>query len=715
MSRLAAFSYRRRWYVLAAWIVAFVGLLLAGRAAGGSYATNFSIPSSESQRAYNLLQNRFPTQAGDTVQVVEKVDRGVNDPSARAQFEGLLGKLARQPHVTGVVSPYGAGGTRQVSRDGRTAYATVQFDVRASGVPHSVSAAMLKDVNAASRPGFTVAAGGQIISAAQSPSLSSEYVGMGAAAVVLLIVFGSVLAMGLPIITALTGIGIGFTLIKLLTAVVQTPNFASQIATMIGLGVGIDYALFIVTRYRQGLADGQEPEEAVASAMGTAGRAVVFAGCTVIISLLGMLLINLSVIRGMALAAGSVVLATLLAAVTLLPAILGFTGRSIDRLRVPGVRSSTQRRGFWWRWSRYVQERPIRLMVIGLVVVLVAAVPLLKMRVGSPDAGSDPASYTTHKSYTMLSQGFGPGYNGPFVLAVQLPGGANTAVLSRIVADVQATPGVASVSPPQLSPSGTAAVIQAIPTTSPQAAATGSLLHRLRGQVIPQAVAGTGVRVDVGGSTATAADISRGLSSQLPLFIGAVVLLSFILLMLVFRSVLIPLSAAILNLLSVGASYGVIVAVFQWGWGKGLIGLSQSSPINFYLPIMMFAILFGLSMDYEVFLMSRIREEYLHNGQDNGAAVADGLAGTARVITAAALIMIVVFVSFVASPNAGVKNFGLGMAAAILVDATVIRMVILPATMELFGKANWWLPRWLQRLPEVQLDVPDRPALHEAA
>jgi RND superfamily putative drug exporter len=526
MSRLAAFSYRRRWFVLVAWIIAFVSLLQAGRAAGGSYATNFSVPASESQRAYNLLHNRFPTQAGDTVQVVEKVDRGVNDPSARSQFEGLLAKLAREPHVTGVISPYGAGGASQVSRDGQIAFATVQFGVRASGVPHSVSVAMLKDVKAASRPGFTVAAGGQIISAAQSPSLSSEVVGIGAAAVILLFAFGSVLAMGLPLISALTGIGVGFTLIKLLTAVIQTPNFASQIATMIGLGVGIDYALFIVTRYRQALAAGQEPEEAVASAMGTAGRAVFFAGCTVIISLLGMLLINLSFIRGMALAAGSVVLATVLAAVTLLPAILGFTGRNIDRLRVPGLRSGGQGRGFWWRWSRYVQERPVRLMVTGLIAVLVAAVPIMKMRVGSPDAGSDPASYTTHKAYTMLSQGFGPGYNGPFVLAVQLPSPGKTAVLSRITSAVGATPGVASVSRPRISPSGNAAVIQVTPTTSPQAAATGSLLHRLRGQVIAKTVAGTGVRVDVGGSTASAADISRGLSTQLPIFIGAVVLLS---------------------------------------------------------------------------------------------------------------------------------------------------------------------------------------------
>jgi RND superfamily putative drug exporter len=315
----------------------------------------------------------------------------------------------------------------------------------------------------------------------------------------------------------------------------------------------------------------------------------------------------------------------------------------------------------------------------------------------------------------MLSQGFGPGYNGPFVLAVQLPSTGKTAVLSRITSAVGATPGVASVSRLRISPSGNAAVIQVTPTTSPQAAATGSLLHRLRGQVIAKTVAGTGVRVDVGGSTASAADISRGLSTQLPIFIGAVVLLSFVLLMLVFRSVLIPLSAAILNLLSVGASYGVVVAVFQWGWGKGLIGLPQSGPINFYLPMMMFAILFGLSMDYEVFLMSRIREEYLHNGRDNGAAVADGLAATARVITAAALIMIAVFVSFVASPNAGVKNFGLGMAVAIFVDATLIRMVILPATMELLGQANWWLPRWLRRLPEVQLDMADHPALQDAA
>jgi RND superfamily putative drug exporter len=705
MFRLATFCYRRRWVVLGAWVLAFIALTVVGRAAGGSYANNFSLPASESQRAFTLLQTRFPAQSGDTVQVVEKAANGVNDPQVRTRFEGLLADLARQPHVSGVQSPYGPAAARQVSKDGTTAFATVQFNIRANDVSHAESKAILSRVQAASAPGLQVAAGGNIIQAAERSSFSSEAIGFLAAIVILFFAFGSVLAMGLPIITALFGIGFGFALIKVLTAVIPMPDFTSQIAAMIGIGVGIDYALFIVTRYRQALASGKEPEDAVTTAMNTSGRAVVFAGVTVIISLLGMFLINISLIRGMAIGAISAVLATMLAAVTLLPAILGFTGRNIDRLRLPFLHSSGgQTRGFWWRWSRYVQKRPIPLMVIGLVVVVALALPIFKLRLGVTDAGGDPKKYSTYQAYHLLSQGFGPGYNGPFLLAVELPRAGDTALLAPLARAVAADHGVASVSPPRLNPAGDVAIIQAVPTTSPQDAATVSLLTRLRHQVIPSAIDGTGAKVDVGGSTATAADVTHGIAGRLPIFIAAVVILSFLLLMFVFRSLLVPLKAAIMNLLSIGAAYGLITAVFQWGWGKNIIGLSQKGPIQFFVPMMLFAILFGLSMDYEVFLMSRIREEYLHNGGDNAAAVADGLAATARVITAAALIMITVFGSFVLGDNVVIKMFGFGLAAAILIDATIIRMVIVPATMELLGKANWWLPKWMQRMPEIQLD-----------
>jgi RND superfamily putative drug exporter len=716
MFRLATFCYRRRWAVLGVWILALVALFGLGKAAGGSYKDNFSLPASESQRAFNLLSSKFPAQSGDSVQVVEKAVAGVNDPQVRVRFEGLLASLARQPHVSGVQSPYAPGGARQISKDGTVAYANVQFNVRANDVKSAESKAMLSQVKAANAPGLQVAAGGQIIQAAERSSFSSESVGFLAAMVILLIAFGSVLAMGLPLITALFGIGLGFMIIKVLTAVIAMPSFTSQIAAMIGIGVGIDYALFIVTRYRQALASGMEPEQAVTKSMTTSGRAVVFAGVTVIISLLGMFLINISLIRGMAIGAGSAVLATMLAAVTLLPAILGFTGRNIDKLKLPFVHNSgEQTRGFWWRWSRYVQKRPIPLMVIGIVVVVVLALPIFKLRLGVTDAGGDPKSYSTYQAYHMLSDGFGPGYNGPFLLAIELPRPGDTAALAPLTQAIGADPGVATVSPPRLNPTGDVAIIQAIPKTSPQDAATGSLLNRLRHRVIPPAVAGTGVKVNVGGSTATAADVTHGLAGRLPIFIGAVVILSFLLLMFVFRSLLVPLKAAIMNLLSIGAAYGIITAVFQWGWGKNIIGLSQKGPIQFFVPMMLFAILFGLSMDYEVFLMSRIREEYLHNGGDNAAAVADGLAATARVITAAALIMITVFGSFVLGNNIVIKMFGLGMAAAILIDATIIRMVIVPSTMELLGKANWWLPKWMQGLPEIQLEEASMPQLDPAS
>jgi RND superfamily putative drug exporter len=708
--RLSTFCYRRRWIVLGTWVVALVLLFAIGKAAGGSYANNFTLPSSESQRAYQLLQNRFPAQSGDTVQVVVKADAGVNDPQVRTRFEALLSDLAKEPHVTGIQSPYGPGGQRQVSKDGTIAYATVQFNQRANSIPKSESQSFLNKVNAANGPGMEVAAGGNIISAAERPRLSSEGIGLLAAVVILLVAFGSVLAMGLPIITALFGVGMGFLLIKIWTAVIGMPDFTSQIAAMIGIGVGIDYALFIVTRYRQGLSTGMEPEEAVTSAMTTAGRAVLFAGCTVIISLLGMFLINISLIRGMAVGAGSAVLTTMIAAVTLLPAILGFTGRNIDKLKVPGLHHSGEgQRGFWWRWSRYVQRRPLPVLAIGIVIVVGLALPVFKLRLGTSDSGSDPKSYSTYRAYHLLSQGFGPGYNGPFLLAVELPRPGDTVVLAPLAQAVAADPGIASVSPPRLNPAGDVAIIQAVPTTSPQDAATGSLLHRLRRDVIPPTVSGTGARVDVGGNTATAADVSHGLAKRLPIFIGVVVLLSFLLLMFVFRSILVPLKAAIMNLLSIGAAYGILVAIFQWGWGKNIVGLSERGPIQFFVPMMLFAILFGLSMDYEVFLMSRIREEYLRNGGDNGAAVADGLAATARVITAAALIMITVFGSFVLGDNVVIKMFGLGLAAAIFIDATVIRMVIVPSTMELLGNANWWLPRWLQGLPEIQLEPASLP------
>ena len=550
--------------------------------------------------------------------------------------------------------------------------------------------------------------GGQLIQQSERPSLSGEGIGILAAIFILLIAFGSVLAMVVPIVVALAGIAVGLPIIGLLTHVYPLQSFSTTLATMIGIGVGIDYALFVVTRYRQGLQAGLGPEEAVITAIDTSGRAVLFAGLTVIIALLGMLAIGLKFISGLGIGAAAVVAVTVAAAVTLLPAVLGFVGPNIDKWRLPWLHDEGDgsRKTIWHRWSRFVQHHAWIVTIAGLAIVLALALPVLSMRLGFDDAGNDPSGTQTREAYDLLSEGFGPGFNGPFLLAVQLPAGSHAADTEHLRSAVAATPGVASVSPVITNEAGTTAVVRVYPTTAPQDEATSKLLHHLRREVIPEAIAGTGAKVYVGGFAALTDDFATLLGQRLPVFIGIVILLSFLLLMVVFRSLLVPLKAAIMNLLSVGAAYGVIVAIFQWGWGSSLIGIGKEGPIQAFIPIMMFAILFGLSMDYEVFLLSRIREEYLRTG-DNAEAVADGLSATARVITAAAAIMCTFFLAFVLGDNVIIKLFGIGFASAIFIDATLIRLVIVPSTMELLGDANWWLPAWLDRiLPHLDVEGP---------
>jgi RND superfamily putative drug exporter len=534
----------------------------------------------------------------------------------------------------------------------------------------------------------------------------AELIGILAAIVILLVAFGSLLAMGLPILVALFGIGIGLGFVELLSHVIATPDFATQLASMIGIGVGIDYALFIVTRYRQGLDEGFAPEHAVVRAIDTAGRAVVFAGCTVVISLLGLFLMDVDFVNGMAVGTSVTVGVVMLASITLLPAVLGFAGRTIDRFSIRRSRApKPPERTLWYRWSRVVQRRPWAALLGGLALLVALAIPMLSMRLAFPDAGGNPTSDTTRRAYDLVADGFGAGFNGPLILAAEYPKGADAAALDTLVSRLQHTPDVAAVVGPQASPSGDAAVIRVIPVSAPQSQTTSDLVSSLRDDVIPQAVQGSDVQVHVGGLTASSIDVSERLSSRLPIFIGAVLVLSFLLLMAVFRSLLVPLKAVIMNLLSIGAAYGVVVAVFEWGWFGNLLGVEQTGPIAPFIPMMMFAILFGLSMDYEVFLLSRIREEYDRTG-DNAVAVADGLASTARVITAAALIMVTVFGSFVLGDATTIKLFGLGLATAILVDATVVRMVLVPATMELLGDRNWWFPRWLDRIiPRLHVEA----------
>jgi putative drug exporter of the RND superfamily len=704
LRRLASFSYRRRRWVVLAWIVAVVGLTVLAGKVGDDFASGFSVKGTESTRAQDLLEATFPAHAGDSGQLVIHAAGGIEQPQVRARVEQVLAKIARVPHVTAVTSPYGPEGARQIAPGKRIAYADLQFDERAGQISDA-TATEIQDLARVgeTRDGVTLETGGRMFQVGGFQG-SSELIGLLAAIIILLFAFGSILAMGLPIFTAIAGIACGFAIVGILSNVMVMPEFTTQLAAMIGLGVGIDYALFIVTRYRQGLHDGLDPLHATELAMDTAGRAVLFAGATVVISLCGLFLMGVDFIRGLGAGAAVTVLVVMVASVTLVPALIGFTGRNIDKFRIPGLhrRENATRQSMWFRWSRVVQRRPWTAALAGLAVLLVLAVPFLSLRNGFSDTGNNPTSNTTRRAYDLLSRGFGPGFNGPLVLAASTPDGAGS--LARLASQLPKVRGVAQASPALPSESGRAAVIRVIPTTAPQSVPTTDLIERLRDHVIPDALRGTNAQVFVGGITASGADVSETLASRLPLFIGGVLAFSFILLLVVFRSVLVPVKAVAMNLLSIAAAYGVIVAVFQWGWFDGPLGIEGTGPIEPFLPMMLFAIVFGLSMDYEVFLLSRIREEYDRTG-DNALAVADGLAATARVITAAAAIMIMVFASFVLGDLRIIKLFGLGLASAIFIDATIVRIVLVPATMELLGDRNWWFPRWLHWVPQLHVEA----------
>ncbi|MDQ6616668.1 MAG: MMPL family transporter [Actinomycetota bacterium] len=712
IGRLARFCYERRRLVLIAWIVGFFAITALSQMAKGKFEDKFSGGNSQSQLAQNLLTKKFPARAGDTANAVFRVADNVNSPQGMAAINQVDQQLAKMPHVASVRGPFDQGGQSQISRtDPHIAYSVIQFDKTTQDLPKKDMQSLVKAGKALNGPGIQVELGGQPIAKGQAFNFGiSEIVGVWAAILILLIAFGSFVAMGLPILTALFGLGMGAGLIDLISHVVTVPTFASQLAAMIGIGVGIDYALFIVTRFRQGLHDGVDPEQAVIIALATAGRAVLFAGTTVIISLFGMMLMGLSFVYGLALAAIVTVVMVMAASLTLLPAILGFTGRAIDRWKVPHLRhKGEQRQTAAWRWSRVIQRHPWPAAISAFLVLLVLAIPLFSMRLAFSDSGNDPTSFTTRRAYDLLAQGFGPGTNGPLVIAATLPqGAADQAALDELVNTLRADPDAAFVSPASLNPAGDTAVIVALPKTSPQDAATQQFVQRVRQQV-PRALAGTGITAYTGGLTAGGVDASKQLSSRLFLVIGAVVILSFLLLMAVFRSIAVPIKAAVMNLLSIGAAYGVIVAVFQWGWLGSFFGIGKTAPIDPWVPLMLFTILFGLSMDYEVFLLSRIREEWLRTG-DNATSVADGLAHTARVITAAAAIMVCVFGSFVLGDLRILKLFGMGLATAVLVDATLVRMVLVPATMELLGGANWWFPHWLDRaVPTISMEVMPEP------
>jgi RND superfamily putative drug exporter len=737
MLRLVTWSHDRRRRVVALWIVALAAATILAGAAGGDTEVDFTVPGSDSAEAVGILQDRFPEFAGGTVDVVYATTTGgagggVASPAVAERIDRLAAQLGEVPNVV-------AAEPGPVAPDGSTGILRVRFDVAGERLPtSSVERVMeLAGEAEASVDGLRVELGGYPIEKVERQEAGSESVGLLAALLILLVAFGSALAAGLPLAVAGFGLGVGLGGVWLIANVVDVPDFGVQIATMIGIGVGIDYALFVVTRYRSALAEGREPRAAVLLAGTTAGRAVVFAGSTVVVSIFGLVLMGRDYLWGVALATSLAVTVVVLASVTLLPALLGFAGRTVDRLRLPWFRHDVDgRRTLSWRWSRVVQRRPLVAGLGALVVLLALAAPATDMRFGMPDAGNGPTELTSRRAYDLIGSGFGPGANGPLLVAVDLAdadagtgagdvegdvegagdgagdGAAASAVVDRLAAGFAATPGVAAVVPPVVNERGDAAVVSVVPTTGPQDEATEDLVHTLRDDVIPRAVAGTGAAASVGGMTATYIDDSEQTAGRLPLLIGGVVVLSFVLLMSVFRSLAVALKAAVMNVLSIGAAYGVMALAGNGGWLGGLVGIDDPTPVPGWLPMTMFAVLFGLSMDYEVFLLSRVREEYLRTG-DNRRAVADGLANTARVITAAAAIMVTVFGAFVLEDAVFLKLAGLGLATAVLVDATVVRMVLVPATMELLGDRNWWLPGWLERLlPRVDIEGSPAAPIH---
>jgi RND superfamily putative drug exporter len=714
MVRIARWTMAHRRIVIVAWIAAAIGIFAVSNAVGKKTASSFTLPGTGSQQAVDLLTSRFPAQAGDADQIVFHAKSGkLTSASDRAAIDATVARVARLPHVTAVISPYAAG-QRAISRDGTIAFATVTFDERANALPKAAVDRVVSTAQSVRSATLDVQVGGQAIEQAQQAPLGfATVVGIAAAIVILLISFGSFAAMGLPIATALLGLLAGIGVINLASHVVDMPSFASELALMIGLGVGVDYALFIVTRFRENYrTNGGDVQPAVEAALNTSGRAVLFAGVTVVIALLGMFALGVTLLNGAAVAASIGVVLVLAASLTLLPALLSLAGPRIGRegRREAARAADGTRAGFWVRWTRGVQRRPALIAVAATAVMLALAAPALGLRLASSDAGNDPTSQTTRQAYDLLAKGFGPGFNGPLQLAVALPSAHDSAALVALTREVNRTPGIASVAAPRLNADGTAAAVVVYPTTSPQSAQTSSLVTRLRSTVIPPIERSSGARVYVGGATASQVDFSHVLSTKLPLFIGVVIALAAVLLLVVFRSLVIPVQAALMNLLSIGAALGIVQAIFERGWLGGLFGV-QAGPIDAFIPVLTFAIVFGLSMDYEVFLVSRVHEEWQAR-RDASAAVREGLSRTGRVITAAAAVMVAVFGAFAISGDRILAMFGLAMASAVLLDALVVRMLLLPAVLQLLGRTTWVLPRWLdRRLPRVAIEAEPGPAV----
>jgi putative drug exporter of the RND superfamily len=688
LERLADLSYRRRGRMVLVWAAVLTTVFVFAPRIAGDYGDDESTPGSQSEAAAALLAERFEGASGDTFEVVWKAPGGVSAPGVEARMERFLERAGRLEGVGTADSP-------EVSRDGTIAVARLQLDRSSSDVPSETTSRLKERAEKASAGGLRVELGGF-----EEEGTPPEVYALLAAALILLVAFGSIVAAGLPLVTALFGLGISTPLIGVVAAVADTPDWAPAVAALLGIGVGIDYALLILTRFRSALAESAEPRAAVVEAVQTAGRSVLVAGTTVVISILGLFLVGIPSLRGVALSAGLAVLVVMAASITLLPALLAFVGRRVNRLYLPGLGRAARQvghEGAAARWSRGVQRRPWATVIAGTAMLLVLAAPAVGLRLGFPDEGNNPAGTTTRRAYNLINEGFGPGANGPLFIAADLTRPEAAAELDELAERLGSMPGIAKVGKPRLNDAADAGLLMVTPTTSPQDSATSDLVHRLRKDVLPQATANTEISVYVVGQTAAMIDASELVADRLPLFIAGVLGLSLLFILAVFRSPALALKAGAFNLLSVAAAYGVLAFFAQGGWAGGLIGIDTETPVPAEIPVIMFAILFGLSMDYEVFLLSRVREEYLRGGKRDGAVVA-GVAKTARVITAAAAIMLVVFLAFIFSTEVFLKLMGVGMAAAILVDATVVRLMLVPAVMKLLGRATWWIPRWLDGL-----------------
>ncbi len=710
LTRFADLACRRRGRMVLAWVAATIVIIGVGSSLAGEYQADYNTPGSESKAASDLTESRFDGYSGQEIYVVWKDPEGAQSPAARERLNAFFAEAEKVDHIE-KHAPI------RVSEDGTIGSTTLPMTVPGWEVEKEDGEKLIAAAEDNSGGAFEIKLGGDPIYAAQEAA-SPEGLGFLGAAIVLLIAFGSVVAAGLPLVIALVGLGISSGgLIVLLANVVDVPDWTTAVSGLIGIGVGIDYSLLVLTRFRSALHDGKTRHDAIVESVTTAGRSVIIAGATVVIAVLGLALTGLPYMYGVAISASIAVLVVMLAAVSLLPALLAYLGPRVDRLRIPFLGRSLDKQADGnspaARWAHAVQRRPWTAVIVGTALLLALAAPALGMRLGFPDAGNDPPSTMTRQAYDLNTEGFGPGTNGPLVIAANLPGADAKSDVDALADRLRDEPGVAFVAPPRINAGSDAAILTVIPDGSPQDEETSDLVKRLRDDVLPEQLADTGITTEVGGVTAALEDQSDYIKGRMPLFIIGVVGLSFLLLLVAFHSPLISLKAGIMNLLSVSAAYGVMTIVAQGGAVGGLIGIDHEVPIAPFMPVMMFAILFGLSMDYEVFLISRIREEYLKDGNTT-RAVADGLAKTARVITAAAAIMVVVFLAFLAAPDVFLKLFGIGLAAAIFLDATVVRMVLVPAVMQLLGKWNWWIPDWLERaLPSLDVEKPGVPAAAE--